>query len=122
MTPLDAYYTQLPDGHRDALIATREWLRQQATYPLTEHFKWATPVFAHEARHVCYLYHKRKRDLSYVAFPAGARLEHPLLRSHGQKLIRYLILDPAADLPVEAIAECLAQQVAFNRRAGKSYG
>jgi len=121
MSPLEAYYDRLPSGHQEVLLAARQWLLTQQDFPLTEALKWATPVFHHEGLQVGYLYHQKKRHLSYFALSAGVLLDHPLLQAENQKSMRYLLLDPQADLPVEAMADCLAQQIAHNRRTGKPY-
>ena len=121
MSPLERHYDALPPGHRELLLAARAWLLEQP-YGLREEYKWSTPCFAYAGRHACYLYHQAKRARSYVAFPAGRFLEHPLLRADGRKLIRVLDLDPDRDLPVEAISNCLAQQVARIAAGGRAYG
>lgn len=121
MTPLERYYDALPPGHRELLLAARTWLLERP-HALREEFKWSTPCFAYGGRHACYLYHKANTARSYVAFPAGRFLDHPLLRADGRKLIRVLDLDPDGDLPVAAIADCLAQQIARIEAGGTAYG
>ena len=121
LSPLEGYYLNLPDGHREALVALRDWLRAHEL-SFTETYKWSTPVFDVDGRQILYLYHNRKKRHSYVAFAAGKHLEHPLLESAGQKVMRFITLDPEADLPMEAIEDCMLQAVAYVREAGKSWG
>ena len=120
LSPLEGYYLNLPDGHRELLIALRAWLHAHEL-PFTETYKWSTPVFDVDGRQVLYLYHNRKKRHSYIAFAAGKHLRHHLLRSDGQKVMRYITLDPSGDLPVDAIEDCLRQAVARIRATGKSW-
>ena len=121
MSPLERYYDALPPAHAELLLAVRAWLLAQP-YALREEYKWSTPCFAYGGRHACYLYHQAKSARSYVAFPAGRFLEHPLLRADGRKLIRVIDLAPEGDLPLDAVADCLGQQIRRIEAGGMAYG
>ena len=120
MTPLEAFYENLPSAQREVLLACRAYL-QSLGLELVEQFKWELPVFAYQGKHVCYLACTSKSQQPYIAFPAGKHLVHPLLQSADRVMVRHLDLDPDQDLPREAIADCLRQQIAWTQRTGKAY-
>ena len=121
MSPLEAYYARLPDGHRELLLAADRYLRSLDDLTLEPGYKWRTPTYDYRGRHIAYLYHEAQRGLSYVAFAAGKHLRHPLLRGEDRKIMRYLPLDPDVDLPVDAIADCLRQAAAHIDEHGSGW-
>lgn len=109
MNPLDAYFAALPTDHREVMLVARA-LFTSGPWHLEERYRWRTPTYYHAERYVCYLNHDRRRrgGRSYIGFTRVRDLGHPGLRSEGRKLVRVMDLDPAGDVPVEAIAEVLA--------------
>ena len=90
------------------MLAVRDMLRSPP-YDFVEKYKWRIPVYYDQDHYICYLYHEVKSARSYMAFINGRSLEHPLLRSEGRKQMRFIVLNPAADLPLDAIADVLSQ-------------
>lgn len=120
MTPLDQYFERLPEEVRDMMLALQQHLLlSRNDLQLQEKYKWATPTYFFEGRPIVYLYHRKKERRSYLAFMAGKHLRHEALQAFNLKLIRFIPLDPQADLPIEAIDDCLDQAAAFVR-SGKS--
>ncbi len=108
MNLLDEYFLNLPPAHQSTMLVVREFLLAEP-YRLVEKYKWRTPVYHHGDRYVCYVYHEKKKRRSYLAFVNAQAFEHELLRAEGREMMRFIILDPDADVPLEAIAEVLAQ-------------
>lgn len=120
MSPLESYYQQLPAGHSDTLLACRDFLLG-LNFELTPVCKWRIPVFDWKGKNVCYFHYEAKKDRCYIAFSAGRFIEHELLRAEGRKNMRFMVLDPKADLPVEAIQSCVEQVIAHLEAGGKAW-
>jgi len=120
MSPLEHFYENLPAPHRDTLLACREFLLG-LDLGLTPVWKWRTPVFDWQGKNVCYFHYEEKKDRCYIAFSAGEFIECALLRSEGRKRMRFIVLDPLADLPVVAIQRCVEQVLAHLKSGGKAW-
>lgn len=110
MNLLDEYFLNLPPANQSTMLVVRDFLLA-APYHLVEKYKWRTPVYHHADRYVCYLYHEKKKHRSYLAFVNAQTFEHELLRAEGRKMMRFIVLNPEEDVPLEAIREVLAQAV-----------
>lgn len=122
MTPLDEYYDRLPADFQECFLAARDVLLGLEDLNLEATYKWHLPFFYRDKRGVCYLNYRRKRHDGYLAFAAGRHLVHPLLVNEGQKTTRMLMLDPRADLPLDAIIDCTRQAAHWVEHNQKSWG
>ena len=112
MSPLEAYYRQLPERFRETMLAARDLI---LAHPAgwTPRYKWRCPTFEYRGRHVGHLYHNRGERRCYLGLHYGARIDHPLLVAEGRRLMRMLPLSEADDLPADAIDYCIGATAAL---------
>ena len=120
MSPLEEYYQNLPLEISDTLLACRDFLLS-LDLGLVPVWKWKVPVFDWEGKNICYFHYEAKKDRCYIAFSAGRFIDCPLLRAEGRKNMRFIVLQPDTDLPIEAIQSCVEQVIAHLRKGGKAW-
>ncbi|MFK8056416.1 MAG: DUF1801 domain-containing protein [Saprospiraceae bacterium] len=120
MSPLESFYQDLPEPHGDTLIACRDFVLS-LDLGLVPVFKWRTPVFDWSGKNVCYFHYEAKKNRCYIAFSAGRFIECALLRAEGRKSMRFIVLNPDVDLPVESIQSCVEQVVAHLKEGRKAW-
>lgn len=120
VSPLEAYYDNLPAPYAETLLACRDFILglQLGLDPV---YKWRIPVFDWKGNNLCYFHYEAKKNRCYIAFSSGRLLECPLLRAEGRKNMRFIVLNPEADLPVEAIQSCIEQVIAHLSSGGKAW-
>lgn len=65
------------------------------------------PFFDYKGKMFCYLWTLKDAGTPYLGLVNGNRLDHPDLLQQGRKRMKVLLLDPAADLPLQKINHIL---------------
>ncbi|MBC7552362.1 MAG: DUF1801 domain-containing protein [Taibaiella sp.] len=87
---------------------------------ITETWKYAIPVYCYNGKMCCYIRVDKKSGVPYLGLVEGAQIHHPLLVQGERARMKVILLDPAADLPIEALDDILGQMFAYHKLKGLS--
>jgi hypothetical protein len=102
MDPLDFFYLQIQEHHRDHLLSLRKHILDYNP-AITEAWKFNMPSFLYNGNRFCYLRMDQKRQQYYMGFNDGKWINHPALMFEDRSRIKIFLIDPNADLPFETI-------------------
>lgn len=121
MNVLDNYYLTQPEPTQSCLLALRDLILAQSEH-LTPTWKWNTPFFYYKGRMLFYLSTDKTQKLPYIGVTNGFRIDHPALVQGKRTQIKWLLIDPLQDLPVELIQDVLQRAIAQRDLPGHKNG
>lgn len=103
---IDNYFDQHEEPARNCLDALRHFVLGFAP-EITEVWQYKMPFYRYTGKRFCYLWMDKKRNQPYLGFVEGRRMEHPQLLIEKRSRMKILLIDPAADLPIETMSDLL---------------
>ncbi|MBC7850988.1 MAG: DUF1801 domain-containing protein [Chitinophagaceae bacterium] len=102
MRPIDNWYFEKDEPVRSCLQFLRTHISQ--LHPsISEAWKYSMPFFCCDGKMFCYLWIHKKFKQPYLGIVDGNSIDHPDLIVEKRARMKILLLDPAADLPIEKI-------------------
>jgi hypothetical protein len=111
---IDNFYLQKEEPVKSCLLFLRQCILQFDPN-ITEAWKYRMPFFCYKGKMFCYLWVHKKNGLPYIGIVEGDRIDHPDLIPEKRARMKILLLDPAADLPLDTIASILKKALSFYR-------
>lgn len=109
---IDRYFEQHQEPLRGCLAALRHLILNHNS-KVTEVWRYRMPFYCYSDKRFCYLWVDKKRNLPYIGFVDGNLLGDPELLGEKRSRMKILLIDTAADLPVEKITALLNEAVAL---------
>lgn len=109
---LHNYYLQLPEPTKSCMLAVRDYVLAYDA-DITEAWKYCTPFFSYRGRMLCYLNTLRPGGQPYLGAVQGKYINHPQLLLGDRVRVKYLLLDPDSDLPLNIVDLVLEKTIAY---------
>ncbi len=106
LTPLENYYLKQPEPIRECLLAMKEIILHISS-KITHERKYQIPFFYYKGKKLCFLWVDRKKPL--LGFVQDRKLQPLVAGVKRRDTIETILLDPAADLPIELVTERLKE-------------
>jgi hypothetical protein len=112
LRPIDTWFLSHETTVAACLQQVRQWL---LTHPagITETWNYSMPFYRINNERLVYLWFHKQLRQPYIGFVDGNQLDHPDLLAEKRSRMKILLLNPAADLPMETIAHLLQQAAAL---------
>ncbi|MCC8020327.1 MAG: DUF1801 domain-containing protein [Rikenellaceae bacterium] len=110
-----SFYLDRPEPVRGTLLALRSLVLGH-NKAVSETVKYGMPCFTYRGRILCYLWTDRKTGHPYILMADGNRLRHPALEQGSRARMKFLRVDPYADLPVNTVRAVLDEAIALNTK------
>lgn len=112
LKPIDNYFIRQAEPVKATLLFLRAFILQQ-NKNITEAWKYGMPFYCYKGKMFCYLWTHKKYHQPYIGIVEGARIQHPALISEQRARMKILLINPAADIPVEEIKNILQSAIAL---------
>ena len=99
---IDAYFLHQEEPLKSCLQFLRTYI---STFDaaVTEVWRYRMPFYCYKDKRFCYLWVDKKRNMPYIGFVDGNRLNHPDLLAENRSRMKILLIDPKAAVPVKKI-------------------
>src|ERR1700744_4064180 len=103
---IDHYFLQKDEPVKSCLQFLRIHILKQDKN-ITEAWKYKMPFYCYNGKMFCYLWVHKKNGLPYLGVVEGKKINHPELIIENRSRMKILLIDPAADIPIEIIDSIL---------------
>ena len=112
LRPIDQYFLDKNEPVKSCLQFLRTHILKQ--HPnITENWKYAMPFYCYKDKMMCYLWVHKKDQQPYLGIVEGQQINHPNLLQDARARMKILLINPAADLPMDTINTILKAVIAL---------
>jgi hypothetical protein len=104
----DIFYQGKEEPNKSCLLILRDLILDRDAN-ISETKKYGMPCFCFKNKMFCYLWVDKKKDEPYILFVEGRQLDHPRLETGKRSRMKIFRVDPAEDIPLDAINLLLDQ-------------
>ncbi|MCB0654711.1 MAG: DUF1801 domain-containing protein [Saprospiraceae bacterium] len=110
---LEQFYLDAPEPNQGCFLALRQLILSLDSR-LSETMKYGIPCFCLGQKPFCYLWSDKKTNEPYILIVDGHRMAHARLETGDRKRMKIFRVNPAEDLPLNAILEVLDEALALS--------
>lgn len=111
---IDRYFLQKSEPVKSCLLFLRQHILDLDPN-ITEAWKYKMPFFCYKGKMFCYLWVHKKNGQPYIGIVEGRKINHPALIMEERAKMKIMLLDPAADLPVDTINSILKTSIGLHK-------
>lgn len=106
----DQFYLTKEEPVKSTLLAMKTIILQQ--HPdITHVLKYGMPFFCYRQKMFCYLWIHKKFRNPYLGIVEGSYFNESFLLAEKRSRMKIMLLDPTADLPIEAIKALIQKAI-----------
>ncbi len=114
MSEIDTFYLKQEEPIQSCMLALRE-IVLSLDNNIQAQWKYGMPFFSYKDKMLCYIWVHKKLKMPYLGVVEGKHINHPELKIENRSRMKILLVNPNADLPIQAIRAIVMEAISLTK-------